>query len=99
VRHVGVLRRDQQRPPLTTAADEDLGAARLDRPRMVQRLLDPVVLPLEAGPLLGEHEPADRERLVEAVHSLADRREVEAVAEVLGLVSRRRPGPEPLVRR
>ena len=41
---------------------------------------------MEARPLLGEHRLDDRERLLEPVHPLADRREVVAVALVLDLV-------------
>ena len=48
-----------------------------------------VVAALERRPVLGEHRLRDRQRLVEAVHPLADRREVEPEAVVLGLEPRR----------
>src|SRR2546429_3340468 len=40
-------------------------------------LLDAVVAALEGGPLFGEHQPADLHRLLEAVHALGDRWEVD----------------------
>ena len=86
VRHVGVLRGDLQRPLLASPADDDLRAAGLERPRAVQGAVDPVVAALEARTVLGEHRAADRERLVEPVHPLADGREVEPVAAMLVLV-------------
>ena len=86
VRHVGVLRRDPQRSLLTAAADEDLRTARLDRSRHVERLLDPVVRARERRALLGEHRLDDRERFLQPIHPLADRREVVAIALVLDLV-------------
>ena len=93
VGHVGVLRGDLQRPLLAAATDEDARSAGLDRARDVERLVDPVVGPGEGRAVLGEHRPDDRQRLVEAVHPLADRRELVAVADVLLLVPGR-PEPE-----
>ena len=45
-----------------------------------------VVAAREAGRLLAEHGPADLQGLLEALHALGDRREVEAVARVLVVV-------------
>jgi hypothetical protein len=90
---VGVARHEAKRPLLPAAADEDARPAGLDRAGPVERGVDPVEAPLERRPLLGEHPSADRERLVQAVHPLADPREVEAVALVLRLVPGR-PDPQ-----
>ena len=48
--------------------------------------MDLVVATLEAGALVGEHQLADLERLLEAAHTLPDGRELEAVAHVLHVV-------------
>src|SRR3981081_4303395 len=86
VRQVGVTGHQPEGPPFATSADQDPGAAWLDRTGTVQRSLDPVVTTYKARAYLGEHEPANAQRLVEPVHALAYRREVEAVPDVLGLV-------------
>jgi len=67
-------------------ADQDGRAARRDGARRVDGLVDPVVPALERRPLLGEHRAADLHGLLETVHPLADRGEVEAEPAVLGLV-------------
>ena len=84
--HVRELGGDAQRPLLAATADEDRRTAGLDRARAVERLMDAVVVALEARPFLGEHELGDRQRLLEAVHPLLHRREVDPVADVLLLV-------------
>src|SRR5690349_3970669 len=86
VAHVGVLRDEAERAFLTAAADHDARPARLERARYVQRLLDPVVLALEARRLFGEHGSADLQRLLEPVEPLAGRRKVEPQRFVLLLV-------------
>ena len=85
-RHVRELGSDPQRPLLAATADEDGRAAGLDRAGAVERLVDAVVLALEARPFLREHELGDGQRLLEAVHPLLHRREVDPVADVLLLV-------------
>ena len=82
-----------QRSLLAAAADQDPRPACLDRPRLVERGLDPVEAALERRTLLREHEAADRQRLVEAVHALADAREIEPVPAMLRLVPGR-PHPQ-----
>jgi hypothetical protein len=47
VGHVGEARGNLQGPLLAAAADDDLRAAEVDRPRHIQRLLDPIVGALE----------------------------------------------------
>src|SRR5207245_9890203 len=80
VSDIAVLREKPEGPPLAAAPDQDLRATGLDRPRHVERAIDPVVLALEGRPLLGEHEPGDRQRFVEPVHALRDRRQLNTVA-------------------
>ena len=55
---VGVAGGEPQRPLLAAATDQDLRPAGLDRPRHVERAVDPVVAARKAGPLLGEHRAA-----------------------------------------
>ena len=86
VGHVGVAGHQLQRPLLAAAADEDGRPTRLQRRRHVARLVDPVVAAVERRRLLGEHGPADLQRLLQAVEPLAGRREVEAQALVLHVV-------------
>src|ERR1035437_3630174 len=86
VGNVRELRRQLQSSLLTTAANQDLRAAALDRPRDVARPVDSVVVAGEARPLLREHRPSDRQRLFETIFAPADGRELEAVALVLRLV-------------
>ena len=77
---------DLQRSLLTASTDKEARATRLDRPWHVEHVVDPVVTPDEGGSVLGEHGSNDGQRLVETVHSLADWREVEAIADVLFVV-------------
>ena len=86
VHHVGVARHQPQRPLLAAAADEDRRPARLHRARHVAGLVDPVVAAVERRRLLGEHGPADLQRLLQPVQPLAGGREVEAQSLVLDVV-------------
>src|SRR4029450_12011399 len=82
---VAVLGDQPQRALLAVAADQDRGAAGPQRERYVQRLAGPVVASLEARALAAEHGADDLQRLLQPVEALAQRREPEAVAGVLGL--------------
>ena len=93
IRHVGVAGDELQRPLLAAPADEDGRSARLHRRRHVAGLVDPVVGAGERGRLLGEHGPADLQRLLQPVQPFAGRREVEPEALVLDVVPGR-PDPE-----
>ena len=77
---VGVLGRQPQRPPLAPPADQDLRAARLERARVVQGVADAVMPSGHCCPLLGEHRPADPERVLQPRQSLARCRPGVAVA-------------------
>src|SRR5260221_4893745 len=61
VADVAMLRQDAEGLSLAASADQDLRAARLDRSRRVERVLDAVVLALEGWPLFGEHQLRDRQ--------------------------------------
>jgi hypothetical protein len=78
-----------QRALLATTADQDLRPALLNRSGHVERAIDAIELALERRPLLREHQPRDLHGLLEAVHAARNRRELEAVTQVLVLVPRR----------
>src|SRR3546814_18124304 len=84
---VGVLRVDEQRAILAGAADPDREAL-LHRGGQAGCLDRAVVLPIVGGAVLGEEAPDQRERLLEPVEALAERREFVAVGLGLGLVPR-----------
>src|SRR3712207_685177 len=83
-RSVGVARHDPQHP-LAAGADDQRDAAGANRLRLERRLLEPVVAPVIAGPLLPLQRLDQLDRLAEAVDALAGRGEGEAVGAVLGL--------------
>src|SRR4029453_13025086 len=82
---VRITRHQPQRALLAGASDQDRGAAGLYRRRYVQRLVRAVVAPVERRAFAAQHAADDLERLVEPRQALADRREIEAIALVLGL--------------
>ena len=98
LRHVGVARHQAQRAPLAATADEDRRPAGRTGRGTLRASWTRVVAAVEGRRLLGEHGPADLQRLVESVEPLPDRWEVEAQPLVLDVVPRRadaEDGPAP----
>src|SRR5712692_6798655 len=86
VAHVGVLGHQLQGPPLAAAADHDRWATGLNGAGEIERFMDPVVAAFEARRFLGEHGPANLERLFQPVEPFADGRKLIPVASMLLLV-------------
>ena len=88
---VRVLGHQAERPPLARTSDQDGDPAGAHRPGEVQGAVDPVVPALEGGLFLGEHGPADLDRLLEPAQALPGRGELEPQSFVFVFVPR---GPD-----
>jgi len=81
-----IARDRTQRALLAATADHDRAAVRTHRPRHVVRLVDLVVAALKRRRILREHQPADLESFVEAIHPFVDGHALDAVVLLLVLV-------------